>query len=97
MAQHGSKLFGVIYDYDTNGHPMFITLPDSQTQGEITSGKLYRTHSRGSNYLSTTWNTADIDVTEVGSATMQLNQGKLDFNFTVDGYAQLRQLSRLPF
>ncbi|MEP7154225.1 MAG: S8/S53 family peptidase [Betaproteobacteria bacterium] len=97
IAQHGTKLFAVIYHYDIDGKPMFITLPDSQAAGDVTSGKLYRTRSKGSNYLSIGWNTTDIEVTEVGSATIQPSQEKLNFNFTVDGYAQQRQLSRLPF
>ncbi|MEO8101886.1 MAG: hypothetical protein ABI790_05135, partial [Betaproteobacteria bacterium] len=97
VAEHGNKSFTVIYHYDTNGNPMFVTLPDSQTQGAVQSGKLYRTRSKGSHYLSPTWNPADIEVSEVGSGTLQASQGKLDFQFTIDGYAQQHLLTRLPF
>ena len=98
VAEHGNKSFTVIYHYDTNGNPMFITLPDSQTQaaGQQT-GKLYRTRSRGSHYLSSTWNPADIVVTDVGTGTLRANQTRLDFQFTVDAFSQQHLLTRLPF
>ena len=98
VAEHGIKSFTVIYHYDTNGNPMFITLPDSQTQaGGQQTGKLYRTRSTGSHYLLSTWNPADIVVTEVGTATLGANQSRLDFQFTVDGFSQQHLLTRLPF
>ena len=98
VAEHGNKSFTVIYHYDTNGNPMFITLPDSQTQaaGQQT-GTLYRTRSRGSHYLSSTWNPADIVVTDVGTGTLRANQTRLDFQFTVDDFSQQHLLTRLPF
>ncbi len=98
VAEHGNKSFTVIYHYDTNGNPMFITLPDSQTiNGAVQTGKLYRTRSKGSHYLSPAWNPADIEVTEVGTASMSAGQAKLDIQFTIDGYAQQQLLTRLPF
>lgn len=97
IAEHGNKSFTVIYHYETNGNPMFITLPDSQTLNATQSGKLYRTRSKGSHYLTSTWNPADIEVTEVGTASMSANQARLDFQFTIDGYSQQHLLTRLPF
>ncbi len=97
VAEHSTKSFTVIYHYDINGNPMFVTLPDSQTAGGQQSGKLYRTRSKGSHYLSPAWNAADIEVTEVGSAILKASQTKLDFQFTIDGYSQQHLLTRLPF
>ena len=97
VAEHSSKSFTVIYHYDTNGNPMFVTLPDSQTQGDAQTGKLYRTRSKGSHYLSAAWNPADIEVFEVGTAILKASLDKLDFQFTIDGFAQQQLLTRLPF
>ena len=97
IAEHGNKSFTVIYDYDLNGNPMFITLPDSTTINGTQSGKLYRTRSKGSHYLSTTWNPADIEVTEVGTGTLKATQSQLDFQFTIDGYTQQHVMTRLGF
>ncbi len=98
VAEHGNKSFTVIYHYDPNGNPMFVTLPDSQTQnGAVQTGKLYRTRSKGSHYLSATWNPTDIEVSEVGTGTLKASENKLDFQFTIDGYSQQHLLTRLPF
>jgi hypothetical protein len=96
-AQHGNKAFVAIFAYDTNGNPMFVLLPNSQSQNGALTGSLYRTQSVGSHWLSPSFNSNDVRVTEVGTATLRPDGARIDYEFTVDGHTQRHTLTRLPF
>ena len=107
LAQHGTAAFGVIYHYDENRNPMFLTMympVFNANNGGATSATLYRTRSNGgSHYLTPTWRASDITnipVTGAGSATAGLFPGGLNLLFTITSgttFAQQRALSKIPF
>jgi|GEM_PF-515844 len=101
LAQHGQALFGVIYHYDTNGRPMFVTLPAANIFGNTASGIIYRTRSNGnSHYLTPTWRASDISLTNAGgdgNATVTFTPTGLTLNFTLNGVNQVKELTRQPF
>jgi carboxyl-terminal processing protease len=101
LAQHGAALFGVIYHYDENGRPMFVTLPDATLNGNIASGTLYRTRSNGnSHYLTSTWRAADISLTAaggVGKADLAFLPAGLNMTFSINGFSQTKEMVRQPF
>ncbi len=101
LAQHGAAMFGVIYHYDTNGRPMFVTLPAATLVGNSATGLIYRTRSNGnSHYLTPTWRATDISVTNSGgsgNATVSITPSGMSLNFTLDGFNQVKELTRQPF
>jgi carboxyl-terminal processing protease len=101
LAQHGDALFGVIYHYDENGRPMFVTLPAATLSGNTASGTLYRTRSNGnSHYLTPTWRASDISLTAangVGKADLVFTPAGLNMTFSINGFSQSKELVRQPF
>jgi carboxyl-terminal processing protease len=101
LAQHGDALFGVIYHYDENGRPMFVTLPAATLSGNTASGTLYRTRSNGnSHYLTPTWRASDISLTVatgVGKADLAFSPAGLNMTFSINGFSQTKELVRQPF
>jgi hypothetical protein len=101
LAQHGAAVFGVIYHYDTNARPMFVTLPAANIVGNTATGLIYRTRSNGnSHYLTPTWRASDISVTNAGgdgNATITFTPAGLTLNFTLNGFNQVKELTRQPF
>jgi carboxyl-terminal processing protease len=101
LAQHGNALFGVIYHYDQNGRPMFVTMPAANLSGNTATGLIYRTRSNGnSHYLTPTWRASDISLTNPGgdgNATVTITPTGLTLAFTLNGFAQTKDLTRQPF
>jgi lysyl endopeptidase len=107
LAQHGTAAFGVIYHYDENRNPMFLTMympVFNANNGGATSATLYRTRSNGgSHYLSPTWRASDITnipVAGSGNATASIFPGGVNLLFTITSgttFAQQRALSKIPF
>lgn len=107
LAQHGTAAFGVIYHYDENRNPMFLTMympAFNGNSGGTTSATLYRTRSNGgSHYLSPTWRASDITNTAVsgsGNATVGIFPGGVNLLFTItsgSSFSQQRSLSKIPF
>ena len=106
LAQHTDAAFGVIYHYDENSNPMFLTMympTFNNTSGGAAT--LYRTRSNGnSSYLSPTWRASDISnvpVSGSGNASVSVIPGGLNLTFTVNSngnnYTQTRALTRVPF
>ena len=98
LAQNGDTVFGVIYHYDLDRKPIFLTLSGKLNNG-VATGTLYRTRSNGSNYLTQNWQTADIPAPiAVGTAIATFTVGGgLTLDFTISGFNQKRTLTRLPF
>jgi lysyl endopeptidase len=108
LAQHGTAAFGVIYHYDENRNPMFLTMympVFNGNNGGNSAATLYRTRSNGnSHYLTPTWRASDISnvpVSGAGNATVGTVQGGVNLMFTITSgvitFTQIRALSRLPF
>ncbi len=106
LAQHAGTAFGVIYHYDENRNPMFLTMympTFNNTSGGAAT--LYRTRSNGnSSYLSPTWRASDISnvpVSGSGNASVSVLPSGLNLTFTVNSngnnYTQTRALTRVPF
>ena len=106
LAQHGGEAFGVIYHYDENRNPMFLTMY-MPTFNNTTGGAaiLYRTRSNGgSHFLTTTWRPSDISnvpLSGSGNASVSVVPGGLNLTFTVNSngnnFTQTRALTRVPF
>jgi len=98
LAQNGSSVFGVIYHYDVDRKPIFLTFNEKITNG-VAAGSLLRTRSSGSNYLTQNWRAADIPPPAVvGSAIATFTiGGGLTLDFTISGFNQKRLMTRLPF
>ena len=111
LAQHGSAAFGVIYHYDENRNPMFLTMYMPAYNGNVggsSSATLYRSRSNGgSHYLTPGWRVADISnvpVSGSGSAAVTTTTGGLNLMFTVStglsgsgSYTQIRSITKIPF
>ncbi len=106
LAQHGSAAFGVIYHYDENRNPMFLTMymPSfNNTSGGAAT--LYRTRSNGgSHFLTPTWRASDISnvpASGAGNASVSVVPGGLNLNFTVNSngnnFTQTRAMTRVSF
>jgi carboxyl-terminal processing protease len=99
LAQNGDSVFGVIYHYDVDRKPIFLTFNERINSSGVATGALLRTRSNGSNYLTQNWRTSDIPApTTVGTATTTFTRGGgLTLDFTINGFNQKRTMSRLPF
>jgi lysyl endopeptidase len=106
LAQHGGESFGVIYHYDENRNPMFLTMympTFNNTSGGAAT--LYRTRSNGgSHFLTPTWRSSDISnvpASGSGNASVSVVPGGLNLTFTVNSngnnFTQIRALTRVPF
>ncbi len=98
LAQNGDSVFGVIYHYDVDRKPIFLTFNEKINRG-VATGTLLRTRSNGSNFLTQNWRASDIPTpTAVGTATATFTiGGGLTLDFTINGFNQKRSMSRLPF
>ncbi len=111
LAQHGGAAFGVIYHYDENRNPMFLTMympAYNGNPGGSSSATLYRTRSNGgSHFLTPDWRASDISNVPVGGsgiATVSTVTGGLNLMFTVStglsgssSYTQIRSITKIPF
>ena len=69
LAQHGNNIFGVWYTYDTDGQPLWLTLPGGTFSGpSFFSGALYRTN--GPYFGSPTFDPGLVQVTQAGNASI---------------------------
>jgi alpha-tubulin suppressor-like RCC1 family protein len=98
LAQHGNNVFGVLYTYDCDGSPLFVTMPGvSFSFPTQFSGDLYTTRSSGSWYGSATFNPAHITATRVGSATFSIGGQVATFTPTINGATRASLIWPLPF
>ena len=96
LAQHGNNVFGAWFTYAPSGRPLFVVMPGVQQQTASSfTGTLYTT--TGPAYTSATFNPAQVQVTQVGSATVSFNGEVGTFTATVNGVTQTKTISRQPF
>ncbi|MGI8424080.1 MAG: hypothetical protein ACR2NO_08230 [Chloroflexota bacterium] len=96
LAQHGNNVFGAWFTYAPSGRPLFIIMPGVQAQtADSFTGTLYTT--TGPAYTAATFDSAQVRVTPVGSATVRFTGDTATFTATVDGVTQVKTISRQPF
>lgn len=98
LAQQYRTFFGVLFTYDANGDPIWFVAPAGALTDNAVESKVYRT--RGSPWLGTTYDPARLQVTEVGSLKLSLQDGweTAALSGTIAGWRALSYLvSRQPF
>src|SRR5688572_28572736 len=97
IADHETQLFAVWYTYDTDGEPLWFTVPGGTFSANRTqfTGDVYRT--TGPSYASP-FNPAAVVSTRVGTATFQFtSSGTANFTWTVGATTRTKPIQRLPF
>ena len=98
IADHETQLFAVWYTYDTDGSPIWFTVPGGTFNANRTffSGDLYR--STGPSYTGL-FDPAAVSRTKVGTASFEFfpGSGTANFTWTVGSVTRSRQIQRLPF
>jgi hypothetical protein len=99
IADHETQLFAVWYTYDTDGSPMWFTVPGGTFNANRTSftGDLYR--STGPYWGGATFDPNAVNRNKVGTASFEFfpAQGVANFTWTVGSVTRSRQIQRLPF
>jgi hypothetical protein len=101
IAQQSNTLFAVWYSYDQTGRPIWFVMPGGTWNGTRYLGTLYQT--KGSAWAGVTYDASRLDVTEVGSLTLDvksLSQIEMRSQFTrgvFSGVNQTKLLARQPF
>ncbi|MEP7067678.1 MAG: hypothetical protein ABI789_00495 [Usitatibacter sp.] len=101
IADHDTQLFAVWYAYDTDGSPMWFTVPGGTFNANRTffSGDLYRT--TGPSYTGA-FDPNAVTTTKVGTASFDFTsasgpQGSAVFSWTIGSAGRTKQIQRLPF
>ena len=97
IADHETQLFAVWYTYDTDGAPLWFTIPGGTFNANRTvfTGDLYRT--TGPSY-SGPFDPSAVGKTKVGTASFQFTPGgTANFTWTIGGATRTKQIQRLPF
>lgn len=97
LNQKSNNIFGVFYTYDTNGLPLFVTMPGvTETAKGIFTGSLFTTV--GPHFAITPFNSALVSATNVGSAQLQMHslyEGY--FIYTINNQTQIKNITRQAF
>lgn len=98
IADHETQLVAVWYTYDTDGFPIWFTVPGGTFNANRTyfSGDLYR--ATGPSFASG-FDPAAVVRTKVGTASFEFAPGgeAANFTWTVGSVTRSRQIQRLPF
>jgi hypothetical protein len=101
IADHETQLFAVWYAYDTDGSPLWFTVPGGTFNASRTSfsGDLYRTTGPS---FTDTFNSSAVVTTKVGSASFDfaptgVTGGPAMFTWTVGSVTRAKQIQRLSF
>ena len=97
LTHQGDILFATWFTYDLDGSPTWLVMPKGERVGNGKySGALYRT--TGPAYTQTTFNTALVTTTEVGTATFDFNDPNNGlFTYRVNGISQSKPIIRQEF
>ncbi len=101
LAQQYRTLFGVLFTYDAFGTPVWFVAPSGALQQMYSSppyaATLYQTH--GSPWLGTTYDPAQLAVTEVGSLFFSFQEGwdSGALSLTINGKEIDKPVVRQPF
>lgn len=98
IADHETEIFAVWYTYDTDGSPIWFTVPGGTFNSNRTffSGDLYR--STGPSFAGA-FDPAAVARDRVGTASFEFapGSGVATFTWTVGSVTRSRQIRRLPF
>ena len=97
IADHETQLFAVWYTYDTDGAPLWFTVPGGTFNANRTvfTGDLYRT--TGPSFAGP-FDPAAVARTKVGTASFQFTPGgSASFTWTIGSTTRSRQIQRLSF
>ena len=100
IADHETQLFAVWYAYDTDGSPMWFTVPGGTFNANRTffTGDLYRT--TGPSFAGP-FNPAAVNTTKVGTASFDFSNtaatGTASFSYTIGPVSRSKQIQRQSF
>jgi len=97
IADHETQLFAVWYTYDTDGFPLWFTVPGGTFNANRTAftGELYRT--TGPSHTGP-FDPAAVTRTKVGTASFEFTPGgPANFSWTIGSVTRTKQIQRLPF
>lgn len=98
LAQHGDNVFGVLFTYDCDGTPLFITLPGVTFAGDTAFlGDLYTTRSSGSWWGSATFDPAHVTSTPIGKAWLTFSGRSAMFTTLFGSAMRTRTIVPQPF
>ncbi|MBL8524465.1 MAG: hypothetical protein JNN20_12310 [Betaproteobacteria bacterium] len=97
ITQKGNNMFVAWYGYDTNGRPLFATMPGGTFSDARTfTSRFYTT--TGPWFGSTPFDSSRVAAQDVGSAELNfLNRDNATFTFTIRGVTQTKNITRQRF
>lgn len=95
LAQHGNNVFAVWFTYGADGKPLWVTVPGvTFTGASAFNGPLYTVTGP---YYGAPFNSAPVVPSVVGSAAFNFNGGNGTFASTLNGFSQIKSITRQPF
>jgi hypothetical protein len=96
VTQQSNIIFATWFTYDVDGSPLWLSVTANSTGPGVYSGQLFRT--TGPAFSAVPFNPALVALTAVGTATLTFANGNAAaFDYTVNGVAQEKQLTRELF
>jgi hypothetical protein len=96
LAQQGNNMFGVFYNYRSDGTPQFVTMSGGKfITPAFFEGDLYT--ATGPYFGNSTFDTSRVVATPVGKMSMAYCDTTLEIKYTINGVTQSKSLTRLPF
>jgi hypothetical protein len=96
VTQQGNIIFATWFTYDVDGSPLWLSVTAINIGPGVYSGQLFRT--TGPAFSAVPFNPALVALTAVGTATLTFANGNAAaFDYTVNGVAQEKQLTRELF
>jgi alpha-tubulin suppressor-like RCC1 family protein len=98
LSQHGDNVFGVLFTYDCDGSPLFVTLPGVDFVGSSAfEAVLYTTRSTGSWWGSATFDPAHVTSTRAGTAWLPFTGRSAMFTTLFGDAMRTRTIVPQPF
>lgn len=98
LSHHNDQMFGVLYVYDTDGSPMWVTIPGGTFSNEMKLfvGDVYRT--TGPSASSFPFDTTRVQHTKVGTATIQFTDANSALlQYSINGNSVQKLITRQSF
>jgi hypothetical protein len=96
LAHQGDAIFATWYTYDASGKALWLTMVASRVGNGVYSGTVNQT--RGPPYSDDPFNSSLVSYRAVGAGTLSfVNSDFATFDYTVNGVAQTKRLTRQAF
>ncbi|QJR15187.1 DUF1800 family protein [Usitatibacter palustris] len=99
LSHHHDKIFGLLYIYDADGKPLWVSMPDGkfENNGRTYVGSLYRT--TGPSYRAAFFNPTQVNVSSVGTARIDFgaDDQSATMQVTIGSYQSTKQVKRYSF